>query len=121
MRGIVFAAFLVLSGCAAGYGEVRLNATTYRLTYRGGSRASETTARAAALKRAAAVTLRDGFVYFVVRDEDSETSYRGARDLAGRSYVRARPTATLTFSVVGPEDEARPGAYNARMILGRPQ
>lgn len=91
-RWMVAAAALLAAGCAAphvygpadgggpGYAERRLDDRRIRVTYRGDSRASRDQVEAWLLRRAAEVTLAEGFDWFDVLREDADpsTRYRGS-------------------------------------------
>jgi hypothetical protein len=118
MRALLLAALLA-AACASA-GETRLSSHTFQIVYKTRHNRSPQEALSAALRRAAEITLREGFEYFAVVDRDASESYRAYDDMAGKRQLTSRSTATLTFRVIPANDgEGRVNAYSARMILRR--
>jgi hypothetical protein len=89
MAGLASGLALALAACATatpyqpavkgglGYGEQRLESNRYKITFAGNSLTPRQTVETYLLYRAAEVTLQNGYDYFVVVDQatDSQTSY----------------------------------------------
>ena len=144
---------LALAGCAAkptpyqpatddyGYSQQQIEANRYRITFAGNSATSLDTVRSYMLYRAAEVTLESGHDYFVVVDQNTQstTTYRGTGSTpfgfgtgfrgnggfgVGFSSFSAYPDDSFTAwaDIVvgnGPKPADDLNAYDARDVLGR--
>jgi hypothetical protein len=144
---------LALAGCAAkptpyqpasdgyGYSQQQIEANRYRITFAGNSATSLDTVRSYMLYRAAEVTVESGHDYFVVVDQNTQstTTYRGTGSTpfgfgtgfrgnggfgVGVSSFSAYPDDSFTAwaDIVvgnGPKPADDLNAYDARDVLGR--
>jgi hypothetical protein len=146
-------ALLVLTGCAAkptpyqpatngyGFSQQQIEGDRYRVTFAGNSATSLDTVRSYMLYRAAEVTVESGHDYFVVVDQNTQstTTYRGTGSTpfgfgtgfrgdggfgVGFSSFSAYPDDSFTAwaDIVvgkGPKPAGDLNAYDARDVLGR--
>jgi hypothetical protein len=89
MRIAATAAFLALAACATstpygpasesnpyGFSDQRIEDNRYRIVFRGNSSTTRETVETFLLYRAAELTVQNGFDYFIVSEQDTETSKR---------------------------------------------
>lgn len=85
MKKYLLVGFILLSGCAyygpsglfGGYTETALNEDTYKVSYRGNGYCTRDQAADYLLRRAAELTLNNGYKYFVIlaANSDNDASY----------------------------------------------
>jgi hypothetical protein len=140
--------FLVFVGCATGYhgrgftggySDVRLDANTFRVDFRGNALTSRQTVETHLLRRCAELTAEAGYDYFIVMDSNTEAreqartrrgSFEGTTTFYGNSATTSgtyRPGTTFVYTRYGasavikafkgekPANNAY--AYNAREVL----
>jgi len=140
--------FLAFVGCATsyqaksftgGYSDVRLDANTFRVDFRGNALTSRQTVETHLIRRCAELTAEAGYDYFVTVSSDTEArqqsrtgrgSFEGTTTFYGNSATTSgtyRPGRTFVYTRYGASAVIKafkgekpvnnPNAYNAREVL----
>src|SRR3989338_6867142 len=118
---------LISSGCATsyhkagftgGYKDQQLQADEFQVSFAGNAKLSQAKARQYALRRAAELTVEQGFDYFVVTSEGSFTKNFVTGNASGSVVGGSKPEAVITIKCAkGVKPEGVSGAYDARELL----
>ena len=109
------------AGFTGGYKDQQLQADEFQVSFAGNAKLSQAKARQYALRRAAELTIEQGFDYFVVTNEGSFTknfvtgsTYNGSGSVVGGS----KPEAIITIKCgKGAKPEGVSGSYDAQELL----
>ena len=124
---VIFSLFL-LSGCVAatpyqpmgfrgGYSDSQLQNDKFQVSFSGNMKLTQAKARQYALRRAAEVTLNNGFDYFMV-EENQDISHAFVSGNDGDIIGGSKPEAILNIHCgKGKKPENTQGAYDAQELL----
>ena len=122
-NAILFLICLFVTGCATsyhkagftgrGYQDEQLQADEFQVSFAGNSKLSQAKARQYALRRAAELTIEQGFDYFIVTNESAFAKSFVSGDAGG-----SRPEVVITVKCgKGTKLEGIPSAYDAKEFL----
>ena len=92
----VIISILLFAGCATqykadgltgGYSQIQINEKTWQVTFRGNGYTSNNRAQKFAMRRAAEITIEQGFTHFIITQSSSQTT---TRESAGSSSTTGR-------------------------------
>ncbi len=98
MKTILLATVVLLGSCATpyqkeswsgGYSDFQLNEKVFKISYRGNGTIGSTTVYQYFLRRCAEVTIENGYLYFIIENEQNQTSHSQIQIGQGTAHTNA--------------------------------
>lgn len=109
-----------VSGFRGGYSEIKIDESTYDVSFKGNGTTSSETIKRYFLYRCAELTLDSGYEYFVIRDKDiSSSNYVSGRDGDINTVTKTSGSGIVKMYHEKPDDEVVYVAKELKQSLDR--
>ena len=103
------------AGFKGGYSEIKVNDKTWKVDFKGNGYTSSRTVENFALRRAAELTIEQGYSHFVLSESSVDTK-KGINYWSGKARFYTKPSAN-TYIILLSENEAKELTSTAKMVF----